>query len=386
MLLDFIGTSGTVVSKNNQLLPIKSLGDLNARLAHPINLGLKRPLQRSHPHISALYVLLRATGIGHVDGTRNKQYVVLDDEILAAWRQLNPTEQFCTLLETWLLRFNLKLMGERSASLFPIIVQWRDFFERIPGKGLRIVGDRNQEARFSYFPIIVNLAVLELFAFVTVQHGKPHQGQGWCITRVEKTSWGEALLHILAQYLLSVEFLADYDFSDEGNFGELQETLQPFFPAWQHNLEIPGHEFHDGVYIFKVSLGRVWRRIAILGKDSLDSLNDAILEAYAFDHDHLCVFSYKNRFGQSTSVHHLYIEQEPFTTEVRIGDLPLQPGTTMTYLYDFGDRWEFDINLERIDPVDRRMRKYRILDIHGQAPEQYPSWDGDEDWHDHESD
>ncbi|MDH3601192.1 MAG: plasmid pRiA4b ORF-3 family protein [Candidatus Tectomicrobia bacterium] len=42
----------------------------------------------------------------------------------------------------------------------------------------------------------------------------------------------------------------------------------------------------------------------------------------------------------------------------------------MTYLYDFGDHWEFDVQLERIDPVDPRMRKPRILETHGRAPKQ----------------
>jgi hypothetical protein len=72
------------------------------------------------------------------------------------------------------------------------------------------------------------------------------------------------------------------------------------------------------------------------------------------------------------------MDEPPFTPEVRIGELPLRPGVTMTYVYDFGDHWEFDVNLERIDPADRRMRTYRILEAHGESPEQYPSWDDDE--------
>jgi hypothetical protein len=230
-----------------------------------------------------------------------------------------------------------------------------------------------------YAPGWINLAMFELFALVAVQHGKPQEGQGWCIERVQRTPWGDALFRVLAERLLSFEFLVRDDYTDEDAFGELQEILQPFFPAWQRNLELSADVFQDGVYIFKASLGRVWRRIAIAGKDTLDHLSDAILEAYAFDHDHLYAFSYKNRFGRKASIHHPYMDEPPFTPEVLIGDLPLRPGVTMTYVYDFGDHWEFDINLERIDPVDRRMRKYRILETHGESPEQYPSWDGDEE-------
>lgn len=378
-LLDFVGSAGTAVSKTNNVLPLKSLGHLNARLVHPIELGLKRPLQRSYPHISALYLLLRATGLGRVEGGGNKPRLVLDDAVLASWRQLNPTERFCTLLETWLLRADPEMLGEWSFHARPPMSEWRVFFQKIPARGLRIAGDRSQEQLLSYSPGLINLAMFELFALVTVQHGKPQAGQGWCINRVQRTPWGDALLHVLANHMLSMDSLMRYDRSDEADFGELQDILQPFFPAWQHNLELPVEAFQDGVYVFKVSLGRIWRRIAIAGKASMDRLSDAILEAYEFDHDHLYKFSYKNRFGQSASIHHPYMDEPPFAPEVLIGDLPLRPGVAMTYVYDFGDYWEFDVRLERIDPVDRRMRTYRILEAHGESPEQYPSWDEDED-------
>lgn len=50
----------------------------------------------------------------------------------------------------------------------------------------------------------------------------------------------------------------------------------------------------------------------------------------------------------------------------------------MTYLYDFGDQWEFDVKLERIDPVNRKIKKPVILETHGEAPDQYPM--SDEEW------
>jgi hypothetical protein len=33
-----------------------------------------------------------------------------------------------------------------------------------------------------------------------------------------------------------------------------------------------------------------------------------------------------------------------------------------------------DVQLERIDPVDLRLQKPRILETHGRAPEQYSDW------------
>jgi hypothetical protein len=44
----------------------------------------------------------------------------------------------------------------------------------------------------------------------------------------------------------------------------------------------------------------------------------------------------------------------------------------MTYVFDFGDWWEFEVTLERVDPPKASMRVPVLLDGRGHAPEQYP--------------
>jgi hypothetical protein len=50
----------------------------------------------------------------------------------------------------------------------------------------------------------------------------------------------------------------------------------------------------------------------------------------------------------------------------------------MTFLFDFGDNWEFELLLEAVEP-DRAVDKVEILETHGEAPEQYLYEDDDED-------
>jgi hypothetical protein len=50
----------------------------------------------------------------------------------------------------------------------------------------------------------------------------------------------------------------------------------------------------------------------------------------------------------------------------------------MTYVYDLGVQWHFDVQLEHLDPVERTLGQARILEAHGEAPVQYP-WVDDED-------
>ncbi|MGH9840010.1 MAG: plasmid pRiA4b ORF-3 family protein [Blastocatellia bacterium] len=155
-------------------------------------------------------------------------------------------------------------------------------------------------------------------------------------------------------------------------FDAYREAILPYFPEWQNSLTLPpSGEPRDGLFTFKVSLGKIWRRIVVPGHSSLESLQSTIQHAYDFDNDHLHCFIYKDRFGRTVWVKHYDMDEPPFSDQVTIGDTPLRPGDTMQYLFDFGDRWEFGVLLEAIDPPDPQIKGAEIIESHGKAPKQY---------------
>jgi len=362
------------VTSRNQLR-LRVLPEINARLARPVELGLKRPQQKSYPHIHGLYLLLRASGLTRIEGTAKKPLLVVDDAVYRVWESLNPTERYCTLLETWLLRGLPEIIGERGFSGICVpetFRRWQWFFLRIPDEGLPISGDKEAENSLRYTPGWHNLGLLDLFGLVSVRRGPPEPGKGWRIERIDRTPLGDALLA-----LLLAEFFGDFgnillqlEAEKKMPFGVLQPTLQPYFPDWQNNLSVPEWVFREGTHVFKVSLGRIWRKIAIPGDQTLDALASAILNAVEFDHDHLYEFEYQNRFGASERVNHPYMDEGPWTSEVLVGDVPLRAGQTMTFVFDFGDWWEFDVTLECVDP-DMVIEEPVVLEKHGESPDQY---------------
>jgi hypothetical protein len=343
------------VSDQFHLLPLRVLADLNAQLTRPIRLDLKRPQQKSYPHLDGLYLLLRARGLTQVDTGGRKPQLLIDQAVLSSWATLNPTEQYLTLLESWLWRGHPAIVGEAGGSFasdHPLL-NWSKFFERIPDQGLAIAGNEEAEQKLHFTPKRFNLALLELFGFITIQHNPPLPGAGWQIGRVWRTPLGEAMLHVLSDRFLDPydeHFTADPTL--ETTLGGLQPVLQPYFPEWQHNLCLPRHEFQPGRHVFKVSLGRAWQRIVLPGQLSLDQVAGAIVEAFEFEQDYLYRFTYPTRFGLSQTVNHPELEQGPFTNEVRLGELPLFPGTILTFLYSFSQSWELEIELEHIEPAD----------------------------------
>lgn len=380
-LLDFVGRRGIKVSGVYQLLPMNLLAELNAQLSKPLRIGLKRPQQKSYPHINGLYLLLRASGLSLITDEKKQPVLSLDRAALSSWRSLNATERYFTLLETWLVRSDAEIIGERDP-LGPLF-KCSTFMERIPDKGLKVAGDRQTEQFTIPYSIgAYNLALLDLFGCVAIEEGQPEEGKGWVIARIKRTVFGEALIRLLSQHKLAAmrfELEEDDDLDKATDLGALQPVLQPYFPEWRNNLSLPEAVMVNGLYIFKVSLdAKTWRRIAIPSTLTLDDLSDTILRAFNFDDDHLYQFSYRNRFGRTDRIFHPYMEESPSTDEVAIGDIQLRPGASMEYLFDFGDQWRFDVKLEEIDTADTRIKKPKILEKHGQAPPQYPNLDEDE--------
>jgi len=371
--LTFIKEQELPVTGMHQL-PRRVLPEINARLARPLQLGLKKPLQKSYPHIHGFYLLIRALGLTRIEGTSKKPLLVVDDAVYRVWEGLNLTERYCTLLETWLLRGHAEIVGERGRPWFGVpetFQEWRGFFLRFPDGGMQIAGDKEAGDWLRYSPGWHNLGLLDLFGLISVRHGPPEPGKGWRIERITRTPLGDALLA-----LLRAEF-----FGDAGNivplesgvkmpFGVLQPALQPYFPAWEDNLSVPGWTFREGTHVFKVSWGQIWRRIAIPAAHPLDALASAILHAVEFSHDHLYEFTYQNRFGVLERVSHPHMDEGPWTSEVLVGDVPLRVGQAMTYVFDFGDWWEFDVTLEQVDP-GMAIEEPLVLEKHGEPPSQY---------------
>ena len=380
-LLDFVRTREIVVSGKNQLLPMSLLAELNSRLSRTNQVSLQRPQQKSYPYINGLYLLLRASGLSLVEHRGNKQFLLLDEDALLSWNRLNLTERYFTLLGAWLIRARGEILGEDRYP-FSELSKCRDFLQRIPEAGLRVAGDKHTESMIPFLPGLRNVALLDLFGLISVWQGEPEPGRAWNITRIFRKPFGDALFRLLSD--LSSDEVMIWEprgnRSDEAElYRDFQSRLQPYFPDWRETLALSETSMRGGLHVFKVSLGKAWRRIAIPGEMTLEALSEAILDAFDFDNDHLHLFRYRNRFGIFEEVKHPYTEESPTTAEVKVGKLPLRPSALLEYLFDFGDSWLFEVCLERVEPLNPKLRKPTVIDGRGQAPPQYPNLD-DEEW------
>lgn len=371
-LMDFLQEQEVGVSGVHQLLQLKYLPDLNQRLTSPMDIRLQRAAHKSYAYIHGLYLLLRTLGIAQILPQGKNQVLTIDQNILQAWNQLNPTEQYFTLLETWLMVAVEEVIGERSGlldhPLFKVMLFWTRTANTIKFPSYR------EQQGMQRMPGFHNVALLELFGLISIKLGKAETGQGWRVKQIEKLPLGDALVNLAIQ--ITQDSFGDWsdETEEKDSFGMLQPALQPFFPQWQTVWTLPGQEFQAGVYTFKVSIGKVWRRIAISAEMGLDELATAILGSYEFESDHLYLFSYKNRMGVERRIYHDYCQESPFASETRVGELPLLPGQAMTFLFDFGDNWEFKVELESVVAEETKLDEPVVLESKGKSPEQYSEY------------
>ena len=380
-VLDFVGVQGVTAAGKYNLLPIEAIAELDARLSRPLRLEMKRPQLRSHPYLWGLQLLLRASALSRVEGTGAQARLLLDPSMLAQWNHLNATEQYFTLLEAWLRIGRAEMVGGQGRYSFgDLLMLCLQTWQHLPAKGERYDVKKPQYVYVSFIGReFYQLALMDLFGLIEVVQ-PPRGVTPWCPAAVRHTPFGDAMFALLSDHFLSMQYdlIAEEDASQPPRFGDWQPIFQPYFPEWRENLHVPEIESRDGIFLFRVSLGKVWRRIALRAGDTIDDLVAWILKSVDFDSDHLYELQCRDRFGRTMRILHPYMEEQgegPSGAEVSLGELPLLPGQSMTLVYDFGDNWHFDVKLETIEPPDAKIKAPSVLEEHGQAPEQYPSWD-----------
>ncbi len=381
-LLDFIGDTGVPVSQAKKHFPMAQLPEINSQLTHPLKINLKRPAQKSYPHINALYLLVRASGLGTIASKGKKNRLVVDNNMLELWENLTQADRYFSLLEAWWCRGRDEIIGEREGrGVFDPLLRCLDFVIKMPKNRVKIAGNKQEKDCLQYLRGHHSLALLELFGFIDIQSGEPDRGQGWRIENITPTDWGRAVLESAREVTQQKLDLLLLDRSVEkikaASFELWRTTVQPYFTDWNTVLTPPQAPFQQGVHVFKVSIGRVWRKIAVSGDSDFEVLAQEILKAFEFYNDRLYQFIYNDHYGLKRYINHPSLdlgEGDPCTNEVRLGELSFFPGMEMTFFFDFEDCWEFLVVVEEIDSDTTDGSEPVILERHGKAPEQYPDY------------
>jgi hypothetical protein len=93
---------------------------------------------------------------------------------------------------------------------------------------------------------------------------------------------------------------------------------------------------------------KVYKIITIDEDDTLDELCNIILSSFDFDSEHLYMFSLNNKPYDKKGYYSHCDEGRMNSTNVKLGKLGLHEKDKFMLLYDFGDEWEFNILVKKV--------------------------------------
>lgn len=127
---------------------------------------------------------------------------------------------------------------------------------------------------------------------------------------------------------------------------------------------------------------RIYTILDISANSTLDDLCHMILDAFDFTYEHLYLFNFGGRgYGEGEDIYAYMPEPGENGTNIRLGRLNLVLKQKFYFLYDFGDDWGFDIQVQKIYETNEHVIN-GIVSVKGEL-EQYPEWDEEdeeEDW------
>jgi len=133
--------------------------------------------------------------------------------------------------------------------------------------------------------------------------------------------------------------------------------------------------------VFRASLDpKVYRNFEIAGTSTLYALAQTIVGSFDFDFDHAFGFysKLKGNIYDSPVRYELFADMGEGEGEAlsvkRTRSVKAFPsvGAKMRFLFDYGDGWEFLVELVKRKPKEPKVKLPRLLVSVGKAPEQYP--------------
>lgn len=144
-------------------------------------------------------------------------------------------------------------------------------------------------------------------------------------------------------------------------------------------------------FVISVSLLKgCYRHIQIAQDATLEALSSVILQAFAFDDDHMHAFFMDNVAWSEADCYYMDTmddegdDNERHTCDFRLR-LVMRVGSKFKYVFDFGDNWQFQCRVlsektwDAPSPHDAPLDSYAlVIRAVGEAPEQYGDWEEEE--------
>ncbi len=380
-----------VLSKRRAKLGKYDLFELNGLLHCKKDVAAPNFQQESYPAIDLMFKLALLSELYIRKPAEGKRTLYLTPTVIKEeYDRLNVFEKYVFLFEIFWCLYDLEEILRFERHILEKVVQ--TFASSKPGKILKkgaFSKNKNYDSPFGYkAELIYCFHFFGLCRFTPLDTGdKKFSRNDDAIEKIIPTELGVHLCRIMKDekieewniHLTNLRYIFEEEEEEEDNVDPIpfHPLLAPLFPEKKVQNTIDTElEIVKGNYIFKVFVARsVWRRIKLSHEHTLLDLHNAIQKAFKFDDDHLYSFYMDNKRFSKHAINSPNSSEGPYVDEITIGELGLYEGKRFLYLFDFGDNWEFSVQLEKIDEAKPWVTDYKIIEKKGKSPEQYKRYD-----------
>ena len=367
LMLNYVIEKKLPLTANNVISSVV-FKEINDFLSHKVEYNKPKVSPKSYPNVSAMFLLLRLSGLTKTKTLKSKNILVIENEMYQKWKTLNKTEQFFHILKTIVFNFTFAPLNINDAYFFRMLL---NNFSTNTNISLK-----NKEL-YNYFDTKVLLSIYEQLGFINTTSQFNLAGT-WEYTTINVTKYGNVFFNYINGKDLLLGDEEEIDIAEEDNEIEkrFDNEMKSIFANYVNKIEIENKKITDSNFIFEVSskYHKFKLNISISSEAILDELCMFILDCLDFDYDHLYSVELKNNFGQTiiyNGAPDMEFSDPPTTEDITLGELPITVGKSMLYTYDFGDNWEFNIKLLEIEKAEVKLENPIFLNQKGQIPDQY---------------
>ncbi len=411
-----------VVTKKNEVINRKDVFALNEQMQEK---NLEATIRMNQSSYMQLHLFQHLCLEGRLFGINREKattfYFEPQPEKLSYFRQLNQTEQYFYLFKTLWVYSNWGNLQIKPRSRYKPNLLHALFVWIAKNTSTKVYLNKDDKLGRIGEELGTSLFHLELFGFWKVEWKKGEYYEEKTRPQVEAltvSNFGKQMAEILAVhgkigrwnkyyqgYLDLVEYFEanskveqlvkagksekeavkiveqELTATKQAQKDILFETpFQSLFPEGDLGILAirPPARFSSGTYTFKVNLThqkKIWRRIQLDAKATLEDLHNMIQRAFDFGDDHLYAFYMDGKRFSDLSYNDPRGGDGPFADEIELGACELlEINRKIFYLFDFGTEWHFDVVLESIDENATPLKKGKVIESKGESPEQYGGW------------
>lgn len=379
--INFILEKDPDLSNRTQVLGKNSCFELNSQL-HFQKTAIKASYtQDQYIAIDLFFTLAVESRMFIIQINNKNKFKLVKTVYLEEFLSLNIYEKYVFLFEVFWCTYDFEEELNHSILQFFDLL---NLISRTNGHGRIFKSDIHSRSLFSYYSKIIKiLRILGICELELIDDVKSRYDD--CIKSVIPTNFGKEISKALKTALdyINTEYYIIDDIkkslkvknSDEDKtFIELISIVfepQLINKTVNYDIEIN----RKGTYILKVSLNKnLWRMLKLSHNTKFSELHLLIQQAFDFGNDHMYAFytgtSYRN--GKEFYSANPLGESDEYE-DLTIEDAEIYKGHQLVYLFDFGDMWEFKIQV--IDFIENEEADPQIIESKGESPQQYPDWE-----------